>query len=143
MKWVSSVAAAAACVALASPSLALADVTRSQITAPSADPTPVFLDLTARTGSLDVRGTSDGTAGDSVDVLCYYTDEDGIEADDLHDSGPVDAGGNFAFTASGSELAALKGDNCTLRAIPSGSDPDDASAFAGPRLLVGGLQRNT
>ncbi len=124
------------------PQSALADVTHSAITSPSAT-TSVWVDLNGQTGSLDVAGTSDGTTGDAVDIVCTYTDEDGPELDDLRDEVPVDASGNFSFTASGIELGGLRGDSCALRAIPTDSEPDDVSPFTGPQLMVGGIQRSS
>jgi hypothetical protein len=128
--------------ALLGPQSALADVTHSAITTPAAA-TSVWVDLNNRTGSLAITGTSDGTTGDAVDLVCTYTDEDGPEADDLSDEVPVDASGNFSFTAGPAELGGLRGDNCILRAIPTDSEPDDYSPFAGPQLMVGGIQRST
>jgi hypothetical protein len=128
--------------AILAPQSALADVTHSAITTPAAT-TSVWVDLTNRTGSLDVAGTSDGTTGDAVDIVCTYVDEDGPETDDLQDEVPVDAAGNFSITATSVDLGGLRGDSCILRAIPTDSEPDDLSPFTGPPVMIGGIQRSS
>ncbi|MGH2887834.1 MAG: hypothetical protein ACRDPA_34915 [Solirubrobacteraceae bacterium] len=80
-------------------------------------------------------GTSDGTAGDSVDINCY-SGLTGVKL--LKSDAPVGANGRFTFTGS---LSSIANQTCVLRAVPHGDTtlipPGSSSTFAGPTLAIG------
>lgn len=80
-------------------------------------------------------GTSDGTAGDSVDINCY-SGLTGVKL--LKSDATVGANGRFTFTGS---LSSIADQTCVLRAVPHGDTtlipPGSSSTFAGPTLAIG------
>ncbi len=142
-------------------SSALATVTASQITSPS-DPT--LLPLVVRpfgaesTQVLSVSGTAltdDANKSDVVDLQCFYTSDEGAQAEvnvESLASTPitltVHPDGTFTTAdLSGSAQAAIKSlwreQPCTLRAVPHGTPTTaNVAAFAGPRLGDAGASVN-
>ena len=125
------VAAAAFTVALAVPSSAAAVVTGSEVTAPG-DPTFRLVDLDdPGPANLTVSGTTDGTTGDVVDLVCTYDGQNsnGTLAADV----AVAADGSFSATG---DLGALGEQTCFLRAVPDESALNSINDFKGPRLAA-------
>jgi hypothetical protein len=122
-------------LALAAP--ARAAVTSSSITTP-ADPTFSFRNNTvgAPVTNFTVNGTTNGTAGDQVDLRCYLGGGSGIVATGIN----VQAGGSFSYTGT---IKPLDNTVCRLRAVPSASipsappdaDPSD-DTFKGPIIAA-------
>jgi Glucodextranase, domain B len=122
---------------VAAPAGASAAVTTSQVTTPS-DPTfllnHVFGTWSGTTSdTLVVSGTSDGTSGDTVDLVCTYGNGDTNHRLGLLSSVAVQAGGSFSGTVS---LADLELQTCVLRALPDGNQAS-LTGFTGPRVGVG------
>ncbi len=78
-----------------------------------------------------IAGTSNGTAVDHVDILCYH----GTTTTTIVTGVGIQAGGSFSVNAS------LKPANvfspCRLAAVPSPTTPQPPTGFTGPRVLVG------
>ncbi|HWD64908.1 MAG TPA: hypothetical protein VG405_07015 [Solirubrobacteraceae bacterium] len=114
---------------------AQATVTSSSITSPS-DPYFGF----DNGQSITVSGTSNGTSGDQVNIVCY---------NDNGSTGTVErnAASNVAVNADGSfstsvALSQLRGDTCRLRAVDHNSTPSTGLAsYSGPRVSVAYLDR--
>lgn len=119
----------AAVAALVLAPAAMAAITSSQVTSP-ADPSFAVADYDAP-NTIAVAGTTDGTAGDKVDLRCYY--EGG--SDLLVAEVAVEPDGSFSEPAA--ELANIAERACRLRAVPAGSEPVDPSPFAGPVMATG------
>jgi hypothetical protein len=125
------VAVCAFIVAFGAPSSALAVVTSSEVTAPD-DPFFALVDADALgPANLSISGTSDGTTGDVVDLVCTNdgTSTNGTLAVDV----PVQANGSFSFTG---DLDALSEQTCFLRAVPDETSINSINDFKGPRLAV-------
>ena len=120
---------------LAGAGAAQAAITTSNITAP-ADGTVLLDDLTSSSAqTFTVSGTSNGTAGDAVDIACY---EGGAKLSAYQGGAgngvAVQAGGAFAATVPMSTFA---GDSCELVAVPHATGPNPPTGFTGPRIGVG------
>ena len=128
---IAAVAIAAAALGIA-PATAQAAVTSSQITTPGDGAYLMSLDNTPTT--VDVKGTSNGTAGDPIDVVCFY--DSPTQAIKL--KGPFAVGTGGAFDTGAVPLKPIAGHACRLRAVPAGDEPggDENSSFAGPRVAV-------
>ena len=126
-----AVGAAEALLVLAAP--AFGAVTQSAVTTP-AGPTFMIADADVDDPAFTIAGTSDGTPGDLVDVVCARNTNLITLASDV----AVGAGGTFSATVDPDAVGALPG-VCVLRAIPDGG-PTTAD-FAGPRLGLGGISR--
>jgi hypothetical protein len=127
----------AACVAatlIAVPS-AQAAVSQSQVTVPAGVQYLLYTSDTPNT--ISIAGTSNGTTGDNVDLVCYAGDRSGVLASNV----AVGSGGSFSVPAAGLAPALLYR-VCNLRAVPAGTTPGDLSPYAGPRLLVGETERD-
>jgi Glucodextranase, domain B len=85
--------------------------------------------------TLAVSGTSNGVAGDRVDIVCFYGASS--QSAKLATNVPVGTGGAFA-TSPAPALETIAGHACRLRAVPAGTEGagSDASAFAGPQIAV-------
>lgn len=104
-------------------------VTSSSITTPSDLSYFVYQKNTPNTFA--VSGTSSGTTGDHVDLLCYYG------GSSFHTmASNVAVNGNGTFSAPAVSLSGAGKTPCRLRAVPAGTTPAALSAFAGPRILV-------
>jgi hypothetical protein len=123
----------AGAAALALPTAAGAAIASSQITSP---PGPDFAIADEDSpGTIAVSGTSNGSAGEKADLDCIYR-AGGFRVDaKLAAEVPLEAGG--AFSEPAAELAGAVEHVCRLRAVPAGTEPEPASAFAGPVLAVG------
>jgi hypothetical protein len=84
--------------------------------------------LGAGVATFDVHGTSNGTTGDSLDVICvYYWGSFGTMAASV----PVNADGTW--DAGQLDSTNVNDNNCTIRAVPHGGGlPSDPSPFSGP-----------
>ena len=135
MRLVAQVAAALAL--LIAPAAAGATVTQSRVTAPL-DQSYITDDRDAPS-TVTVTGTSDGTSGDSVDLLCYY----GATQRALATGVPVAGDGSFTRDLDAQTIAASQTPNkwCVIRAVPADTTPDappgSASPFAGPTIYPG------
>jgi hypothetical protein len=109
---------------------AQAAVTSSHIATPKNNVYFVYNKDTPNTFS--VSGTTNGTAGDNVDINCYAGDKVTTVASDV----TVNSNGSFSAPAASDE-AANTYRVCQLRAIPHGTTPDPLTPFAGPHLYVG------
>lgn len=132
-------------VGLFSVAVAQATVTQSSITSPS---DPFFGFDQGQTQNVPISGTSDGTTGDQVDILCYNDDgSTGNRISTVASSVPVNGDGTFSVTVPITDLLFSHVDftpgYCRLRAVPAGTAPAAVSSFAGPRALVGRLQKFT
>ena len=133
---------AALALTLAAAAGAQAAVTHSSITSPT---DPFFGFDQGQTQNVTISGTSDGTTGDDVDILCYNDDgSTGTAHSTVASDVPVAADGTFTTSVPISDLVyttvVYSTGYCRLRAVPSGTAPTSGlSAFAGPRALVGHL----
>ncbi len=123
---VAALAAAAAALAIAP--TAGAAVTASQITTP-ANPS-YYVNNDANGQKITISGTSNGTTGDAVDILCYF----GNHFDPVSANVPVNADGSFSTIAS---LHPVEDTECTLHAVPAGTTPADVSPYTGPTIGIG------
>jgi hypothetical protein len=120
---------------------AIAAVTTSNITTP-ADGTQLFQNLLTNPNQMiTVRGTSDGTTGDSVDIDCYQ----------VIDQMPISVGGYTAgiavqigggFSASIPE-ASFPRNTCHLVAVPHGTTPSPGNSYTGPRVAFSRFSTTT
>jgi hypothetical protein len=129
---------ALAILALA-PGVASAAVTTSQVTSPG-DPFFGMYDgdllSTDAANQITVSGTTNGTAGDQVDVSCFYGNYDGsISWSTVASNVPVAADGSFSVSAPSNIWEAQ---TCRLRAVPTSGWGNDANLphFAGPRVNI-------
>jgi hypothetical protein len=118
--------------------VAQAAITTTAVTSPKAPffPTPIYnADTGAVNAQFVISGTSDGTTGDRVDVLCYYQ---GTNAGVFDDNGklgiPVNADGSWATAAK--DMGSTYDENCLFRAVPHGTTPSDLSSYAGLKSAV-------
>jgi hypothetical protein len=118
-------------------------VTSSSITSPS---DPFFALDQQQTQSVTISGTSDGTTGDSVDVLCYTDNgSTGSSNGTVASGAAVNADGSFSTSVALSQLEQSFPNTCRLRAVPSGGSSPTAglASFAGPRTEVARLLLTT
>jgi Divergent InlB B-repeat domain/PASTA domain len=110
---------------------ARAEITASQITAPS-NPSFFVADEDAASQPFVVSGTTTGgIAGDKVDLRCYF----GGTSVKVKSGVPIDSNGSFSVPAA--DLNKVLGLTCVLRAVPAGSNPSDLTPFSGPVVGVG------
>ena len=135
--WIAAIAMVAALAV--TPAAAQATVTASTISSwtSSESGTPanssylISLDNTPTT--VRVTGTTNGTAGDLVDIVCFYGGTPHLSI--LRGSVAVGQGG--AFDTGNVPLRAIAGHACRLRAIPAGGGTaDDTSSYAAQRIAV-------
>src|SRR4051812_38354902 len=79
-----------------------------------------------------ISGTSNGTTGDHVDLVCTSGDKRVVVASNV----AVNANGSFSVPAADVQKAVLYR-ICRLRAVPAGTTPNDQSQYGGPRLYAG------
>ncbi len=123
-------------------SAASAAVTSSHITAPASGG---YYQKNTDTPSdpahqITVTGTSNGTTGDTVDIVCTYPGGSSPAEDDVADGVPVAAGGSFSYTGPPPKAEQL----CVLRAITNGDTtlPGDLSPYTGPTIASGDFRRS-
>jgi hypothetical protein len=120
------------------PAAAQATVTSSQITSPG---DPYYRldngDLPGDQREVTVTGTTNGGAGDAVDLRCYYGQYwGGVYSNTLASEVPVQADGSFSYTGSISPLSNNQ-QACKLLAVDSyDGTPQDLSVFGGPNVAV-------
>lgn len=126
-------AASAALLLTAAPSFAA--VSESRITIPSG---PQFLvdEDAVDDAPFPVSGTSDGTTGDVVDIVCSRNDSRSTVADDV----PVAADGTFSTTVD-PDAGAFSGRPCFLRAVRD--NPSANANFRGPVIAILKVSRET
>ena len=114
-------------------SSAAAAITTSNITAP-ADGSLLFQNHDMSPNQMfTVTGTTDGTAGDFVDIACY----EGGQATAASYDGPggtgiaVGSDGSFSIAVPQFDFASW---SCQLLAVPHGTRPSAGSSFTGPRV---------
>jgi hypothetical protein len=113
-------------VALSSPAQA-AGITTTTITSPADDSHYLVTDAQPATTVL-VKGTSNGTLGESVDLRCYTSS---VEWTPARNGVPVDADGSFTTLMRTDQPFGT----CILRAVPAGlPGGSNLSRFVGPRI---------
>jgi hypothetical protein len=109
---------------------AIIGVTSSNVTSPKDVTYLVYNKDSPNTFS--VAGTTNGTTGNHVDLICHSGDDTEIVASNVAVSGD----GSFSVPAASLEKANLYR-VCELKAVPTGTTPDPLTPYTGPRLLVG------
>src|ERR1044072_4790624 len=127
---VTLLALAACAIAAFTPATASAAITETSIDEPAADLSYYDYDIDGAPPLVDISGTSDGTTGDKVDIVCAY---DGYpladNSNDILADVPVEADGDFSVTI---DLSNVEYYVCRLIAVPADAgEPYDQSAFAG------------
>ncbi|HUZ14575.1 MAG TPA: PASTA domain-containing protein [Gaiellaceae bacterium] len=112
------------------PSAQAQTVTTSNVASPKDGTYLVYNEDAPNT--ISIAGTSSGTTGNHVDLVCYAGDKTGILASDV----PVGSNGSFSVSAAGLKPALLFR-TCNLKAVPAGTTPVTLAPFTGPRLYVG------
>jgi hypothetical protein len=129
---------AAGSVICAAPASAAMTSSNVQVTAP-AGPYLTFENAVG-TETLTVSGTTNGSAGEKVDINCYS----GSSRAELAEEVKLGAGGSLSF--SGSFLTLVE-QTCVLRVVPHGftvdQPPGTPSPFNGPTLGIGVLTNST
>jgi hypothetical protein len=112
-----------------------ATVTESQVTSPEAGFTfgDNTLDPEDPANLRAVTGTTDGTTGDQVAILCQAAGR----LSQLTPSLDVGDDGRFSGTL---HLTEFEDELCTLRAVPADTFPNDLSPYSGP--LIGNGRRD-
>ena len=135
--WIAAITFIAALAVM--PAAARAAVTSSTISSwTSSEPgTPenasYLLSLDNTPTTVRVTGTTNGTAGDLLDIVCFYGSPSHLSI--LAGSLAVGQGGTF--DTGNVPLRAIAGHACRLRAIPRGGGAaDDTSSFAAQRIAV-------
>jgi hypothetical protein len=108
-----------------------ATITKTSVTTPG---NPFYApawnsDAGATNPNFTIAGTSDGTAGDAVDVICVYG---GNNYNMFATNVPVNADGTWSISTNAS---GPNDSTCTIRAIPHATSftiPADQSPFTGP-----------
>lgn len=122
------VLACALFVGMLAPAGASAEVTSSNVTSPADQTYLIDDDTLVSDGSFTVSGTSDGTTGDTVDIVL----EHGEGWTTLEDDVPVAADGSFSAEVDHEQV---DDDYGVLRAF-DGSSPELSHRFSGPRIFV-------
>ena len=135
--WIAAITTVAALAVM--PAVAQATVTTSTISAwTSSEPgtpenSPYLISLDNTPTTVRVTGTTNGTAGDLVDIVCFY----GSPSKLVRLRGGVAVGSGGGFDTGDVPLRAIAGHACRLRAIPAGGGAeDDTSSYAGRRIAV-------
>jgi hypothetical protein len=114
-------------------SVPVASATVTQSTA-ATSPSFAFEDATlAGPSTRHVTGTTDGTTGDNVDVVCLNL----LSGNRVKTNVAVAADGSVSVDVLESDISSRY---CHLGIVPAGTSPVDASAFSGP-WVGGGLWR--
>lgn len=96
-----------------------------------ADGTLVTYHNTTHSGTISVSGSTTGIVT-AVDIRCYYQPN---QASPLANNVPLDGGGNFSVTDV--NLSPIRGSNCWLVAVPTGTNPTiPGPDFHGVRVTV-------
>lgn len=122
----------AACVAatlIAVPS-AQAAITMSNVTSPANGTYALY--NTNKPNTISIVGTSNGTTGNHVDLVCYAGDT----STNLASNVAVGSNGSFSVSAASLEPAYYYR-VCQLKAVPAGTTPGNLAPYTGPRLYVG------
>ena len=82
-----------------------------------------------------IAGTSNGTTGDHVDILCYYGDTWATVVTGVG----ITESGSFSVNAPLQQANVLS--PCRLAAVPATTTPEPPTGFTGPRVLVGQTHR--
>ena len=88
---------------------------------------------------MTVSGTSNGTAGDAVDIRCYHDNGTAgtVQGSAIATNVSVNSNGSFSTPVPLSSLNSAGGGECRLRAVPHSTTPTSGlGAYAGPRSLV-------
>jgi hypothetical protein len=124
---------------------ALAAVTGSTITSPATG--TVLTNNHDAPGTVTIAGTSDGTTGDTVEIVCYFGATGKAVITDI----PVQADHSFSASVSVNNFYGLGLLNpCVLRAVPkpAGMDPppseppNSLSPYAGPTITLEAFERD-
>lgn len=111
--------------------LAVVTETNLQITSPGG--TYVLADEVTGADTIALAGTSNGSAGERLDINCYW----GSSSARLARGVEIQSGGAFAFSGP---LTGIAGHTCVLRAVPEGeaSDhpPGTPTRFNGPLVAL-------
>jgi hypothetical protein len=114
---------------------AVLGVTSSHITTPK---DLSYLVYNANAPNLfNIAGTSNGTTGGHVDILCYYGGATSTVATGV----ALSANGSFSVNAPLKQASVIS--PCTLAAVPSSTTPKPPTGFTGPRVLAGQTQNFT
>jgi hypothetical protein len=128
--WI--VGALAAILVLAMAGTASADITTTDITSPG-DPYYDVANDANSTEEVTVRGTSDGDAGDVLDLVCYGSDNSDNPSPGQNVA--VDSSGNWETQVDLFDISD-QGYGCILRAVPDGTTPGNTSPYDGIRMLI-------
>ncbi|WP_210495623.1 hypothetical protein [Patulibacter sp. SYSU D01012] len=126
--------------ALLGPTAAHAAVTTSAVTSVSGAQQPHMSDdrdqaATASANQITVAGTTDGTTGDNVKIVC--SSRNNTVNQTFSASTPVNADGSFSATGSMRNIYTYL-NLCDLRAVPTGGGmPSVLAPFAAKRVQVG------
>ena len=140
MKWKStilSVATAVTCLLVAAPALAAVSETNVHVTSPSGF--YLIADEVTPADTMTLTGTSNGIAGEKLDINCYA----GNRVLALAKEVTIQSGGTFSFSGLFTRIEAT----CVLRAVPAKDatphPPGSPSPFTGPTLAIGERENNT
>jgi Glucodextranase, domain B len=119
---------------------AFATVSSSNVTVTSSSSPYLIDDQVTPNEPVTGMGTSNGTAGDFVDINCY-SGPSGVRS--LVSDVRVGSDGTFTFS---SLLVGIAGETCVLRAVPHSDSnpipPGSASPFTGPTLGIAQVAQN-
>ncbi len=131
-KTVLVMAVAAGWLVGAAPAWGAASETNVQVTSPTG--TYLLADEATGANTITVTGTSNGTAGEKVNIACYA----GNSSKTLTEKVEIQPGGGFSTTAT---LKNIAYEACVLRAVPEADKgahpPGTPSPFSGPTLVIG------
>jgi hypothetical protein len=123
-----------ALLACLAPASAAAAVTETHLQVLSPAGTYLVDDEVTPAETISVSGTSDGVAGERLDIKCYS----GQSSAKLAVNVEVQAGGGFSFSGT---MRPISDEACVLRAVPHGDatqyTPGSPSPFVGPTLAIG------
>jgi hypothetical protein len=121
------------------PAAAHADVTSSSISGwtssqPGTTNAPYLISFDNASTTIEVKGATNGTPGDLVDVDCFY----GSPATLIKLKSKLAVGALGAFDTGNVSLKTIAGHACRLRAVPwnDGSAGDNNSSFAPAQIAV-------
>ena len=116
--------------------------TSTSITSPS---DPFFGFDQGQTQNVTISGTSNGSAPDTVDILCYSDNgSSGTVQEGVANDVSLDSAGNFSTSVPISSMHTGGSNTCHLRAVPHGPPPTTGlGSFVGPRAAIGYLEKST
>ncbi len=110
------------------PTALAAGISESHVATPIDGTLVVQNEVTEPSKTFTVEGTTNGTTGDSVDILCYQ----GAARNGGDTAGvPVEANGSFSASIPESDF---RPSTCHLLAVPHGTKPNPGTAYTGPRV---------